>query len=580
MKKKRVITVLLMAALMINYMPADAQEQETTAPVSEPAENISLTANAAIASGECGENGGNLTWEVDSSGTLTIRGNGNLAQYQSSRAVPWYSYADEIVAINLDIVTEKLCSQGGAYAFGMLSKVQEIVIPEGVIRIPESADMFPVGLRKLILPSTYTGELRNNNLIRSMCHLDIEVAVDNPVYRSVDGTLFSKDKTKLIQYTKSAIEPNYVVPETVTDIDHAFYNNQYLRSLTISKNVRIVDKETQEGQFDNWGFGMSISAMACNAVYVDEDNPYFCSADGVLYSKDMSILIWCPSGKTGRYEVPGSVKAIAAGAFQYSKISDVQIPNGVEILGRCAFDNSAITRVTIPASVKSIHSGCFYSCMSLKSVKINAHDVEMGAQVFDRCYELKTAGPIGSGCDIEFCWDKTIPKYAFHDAELEELTIPNSVTTIGDYAFRYCSANIWIDKSEGAISGAPWSADSTKIIYLREMYIAPIMKSYIYAGTAIRQKVDIVERKTDGSESCTLAEGKDYALMYADNTNAGTAKIIIHYIGEYVNLADAELFFTITPKSCADLMIEPIPDQACTGREITPDPIITDNNIL
>lgn len=360
MKKKRVITVLLMVALVMSYMPAGAQGQELSAPVSETAENISLTANAAVTSGECGENGGNLTWEVDSSGTLTIRGSGNLAQYQSSHEVPWYSYADEIVAVNLDITTEKLCSRS-TYAFGMLSKVQEIVIPEGVISIPESVDMFPRGLRKLRLPSTYTGNLSNNNLIRSMCHLDIEVAADNPVYCSVDGTLFSKDKTKLIQYTKSAIEPNYVVPETVTDIDHAFYNNQYLQSLTISKNVRIVDKDTQTGQFQSWGFGMNISAMACNAVYVDEDNPYFCSADGVLYSKDMSILIWCPSGKTGRFEVPNSVKAIAAGAFQYSKISDVQLPDGVEILGRCAFDNSAITHVAIPASVKSIYSGCFFA---------------------------------------------------------------------------------------------------------------------------------------------------------------------------------------------------------------------------
>ena len=580
MKKRRVLTVLLTAALAMNYMPAGAQEQELPAPVSEPAENISLTANAAVTSGECGENGGNLTWKVDSSGTLTISGSGNLAYYQSSREVPWYSFADEIAAVNLDITTEKLCSRGGAYVFGMLSKVQGIVIPEGVISIPESVDMFPRGLRKLRLPSTYTGNLSNNNLIRNMCHLDIEVAADNPVYCSVDGTLFSKDKTKLVQYTKSAIEPDYAVPDTVTDIDHAFYGNQYLRSLTISKNVRIVDKETQEGQFYSWGFGLSISAPACNAVYVDENNPYFCSVDGVLYNKDMSVLIWCPSGKTGRYEIPNSVKAIAAGAFQYSKISDVQIPDGLEILGRCAFNNSAITRAIIPPSVKSIYSGCFYNCMSLKSVEINANDVEMGAQVFDRCYELKTAGPMGSGCDIEFCWDKSIPQEAFDDAELEELTIPNSITAIGDYAFSYCSAKIWIDKPEGAISGAPWSADSTKITYLREMYIAPITQSYVYSGKAIRQKVDIVERKTDGSESRSLAEGKDYTLTYTNNRNAGTAKITVHYIGEYEKLANVVLTFTITPKPCVGLTITPIPNQACTGRAITPDPVITDENIL
>lgn len=561
-KIKSIISMLLTICMMTSLMPSV------------------LAAADILASGECGENGNNATWEVDSSGTLTIRGSGNLAYYQSSREVPWYNYADEIVAVNLDIVTEKLCSRGGAYVFGMLSMVSEIVIPEGVTEIPSSVYMFPITLRKLTLPSTYTGYLSNNNLIRNMFHLDIEVAADNPVYCSVDGTLFSKDMTKLIQYTKSAIEPNYVIPDTVTDIENAFYNNQYLQSLTISKNVKILDKETQEGQFESWGLGMSICALQCKAVYVDKDNPYFCSVDGVLYNKDMSILLWCPSGKSGRFEVPNSVKVIAAGAFHHSKISDVQLPDGVEILGRSAFNSAAVEHVAIPESVEAIYSGCFFTCCALKSVRINANDVKMDMQIFDGCYELKTAGPIGGGCDIEFCWEKSIPQYAFQDAELEEVTIPNSITAIGDYAFSYCSANIWLDKPEGAISGAPWSADGAKITYLREMYIAPVTQSYVYTGAAIRQKVDIVERKTDGSESRTLAEGKDYALTYADNTNAGTAKITIHYIGDYKNLADVELTFTITPKSCAGLTIAPIPNQACTGREITPNPVITDNNIL
>lgn len=95
-----------------------------------------------VASGECGENGNNMTWELDSGGTLTIQGTGYMAYYQRNGDIPWNGYADKISNVNLDIITDKLCSRANAYAFGMLFNVKEIKIPEGVIEIPESRNLY------------------------------------------------------------------------------------------------------------------------------------------------------------------------------------------------------------------------------------------------------------------------------------------------------------------------------------------------------------------------------------------------------------------------------------------------------
>lgn len=630
-------------AEMEDCMNSAMESEKDTEPVS------TFAASDIVASGECGEA---LTWKVDSSGALTISGNGELFEYYSNNEVPWNSYAADIQYVNLDIHDSTLCKNGGGYVFYMLDNVKEITIPEGITYIGESVYVFPRELSKLILPSTYTGWMSNNNLIREMCHLDIEVAEDNPVYCSVDGTLFSRDRTKLIQYTRSAKEPNYVVPETVTDIDSAFYHNIYLETLTISKNVEIVDIDTYNNYFADWGMGMDACYSQCREVYVDEENPYFCSVDGVLYSKDMSILIWCPPHKSGdSYIIPDSVKVIAPGAFEYSRFSDIPIPDGVEILGRDAFSDSAVKNVTLSGNLKAVYSACFWRCYNLEKVIIESNEIEYSYSCFANCYNLQTAGPIGSGCDIEFCWTTEIPdyvfsscntlteiiipdsitsigmysfssctglsnislpdniltiserafekclgftsmnipngvsvigQYAFFDCtNLAEITIPCSVSSIGDNTFKDCTSltEIYVDKVEETVSGAPWNAPNATVTYLRRLNIAPITKSYTYTGSAIRQTVNITEIKADGTTAKTLIAGTDYNLYYSRNKNVGTATITVSYINNYANLRAERLTFTITPKLCNNLLITPIPNQACTGRAIMPNPTITDNEI-
>ena len=88
-----------------------------------------------------------------------------------------------------------------------------------------------------------------------------------------------------------------------------------------------------------------------------------------------------------------------------------------------------------------------------------------------------------------------------------------------------------------------------------------------YTGREIVPKPEVV---LDG---VTLAEGFDYILSYANNTNAGTASVIAMGIGEYTGSITA--CFTIARASIAMATVDSIADQSWIGSEVTPMPRVS-----
>ena len=146
------------------------------------------------------------------------------------------------------------------------------------------------------------------------------------------------------------------------------------------------------------------------SIAVHPDNPEYASENGVLFSKDMTILIRCPQGKQGDYVVPDSVTFIRGGAFE-----------------KCA----GLSSVIIPDSVIEIMDGAFYCCYGLKSVTIP--QAYYGTRVFSCCTGLTS---------IHFSSSITeIPEGIFPGCtSLISLDIPETVECIGSHAFRDCTA--------------------------------------------------------------------------------------------------------------------------------------------
>ena len=148
---------------------------------------------------------------------------------------------------------------------------------------------------------------------------------------------------------------------------------------------------------------------------------------------------------------------------------------GAEAFGGC----SRLTSVTIGNSVTSIGNDAFYRCSGLTSFTIPNSVTSIGFGAFLGCSGIKKVivKDIAAWCGIKFGgYDSNPLYYAKHiysdeDTEITNLIIPNSVTSIGNYAFYYCKGltSVTIPNSVTSIGYAAFSgADIPTVISLIE----------------------------------------------------------------------------------------------------------------
>jgi len=149
-------------------------------------------------------------------------------------------------------------------------------------------------------------------------------------------------------------------PSTMTRIQsQAFSSCTGLTSISIPSSVTSI---------------LSYAFSNCPAMFtVDAANPSYSSLDGVLFDKYKTILIQCPSSKTGAYTIPSTVTSIFDESFRRcSGLTSVTIPNSVTTIGWGAFiQNYGLASVTIPMSVTSIGSAAFHNCTNLSSITVS-----------------------------------------------------------------------------------------------------------------------------------------------------------------------------------------------------------------
>lgn len=256
------------------------------------------------------------------------------------------------------------------------------------------------------------------------------IAVENADGVTIYYNYINDDKE--LEVTVGNYQGNIVIPEEVTFMnrtrkvtsigDRAFYKC-ILTSVTIPNSVTSIG---YEAFFYCYGL---VSATIPNSVTSIGNNAF----DGC---RDLTSV-----------SIGNSVISIGQGAFgNCSGLTSVTIGNSVTSIGDGAFSGcSGLTSVIIPNSVTSIGGGAFRNCSGLTSVTIGNSVTSIGQGAFNYCSGLTSViiTDVAAWCNIKFVDFESNPLiYAKHlylnGEEVKDLIIPNSVTSIGSYAFCGC----------------------------------------------------------------------------------------------------------------------------------------------
>ena len=261
-----------------------------------------------------------------------------------------------------------------------------------------------------------------------------------------------ENHVKITGYTGNATE--LVIPTQIEGLPVTVIGDNAFNWCNTLITIDIPDSVTHIGERVFWG------CYSLTDIPVDPRNPNYTSLDGILYSKDMSSLICCPSGKKGTVDIPEGVTIIGDSAFQYCfYLSNIHIPDSVTVFGPSAFEGcESLTNLSIPASVTNIMgNSTFWGCINLTEVLVdpgNDYYTSSNGILYDKDKSTLICCPAGKTGTIEIPDGiTTIASAAFMDcSHLTNISIPDTVHTIYDQAFSSCCSLTSISLPNGISS--------------------------------------------------------------------------------------------------------------------------------
>ena len=368
----------------------------------------------------------------------------------------------------------------GIYAFSNCSSLTNITIPASVTSIGSFA---------------FSGR-------SSLC--EIYVSENNVNYKSVDGILYNKDMTTLIQYTVGMPDKTFEIPDSVKSIEmgaFAFCNslesviigeNSQLESIGINafvycaslKDITIPESVTSIGFYafahcgdltiyceasskpSGWDSEWNMDCIVvwdCNNNDVASDGyVYYVDEYGIKYAiKDGNAIVARQTANLGEEIVIPSVVSYKGVEYKVTAI-------GAQAFYEC----DLLVSVTVPDSVKDIGSQAFYNCSFLESVIFgeNSQLNTIGDNAFFRCSYLTNFDIPDNVTDIG--------EYAFYYcASLKSITLPDGITCVKPFTFSYCRALTSI-----TIPDSVTTVDRLAFGYCSSLTSITIPDSVIYIG--------------------------------------------------------------------------------------------------
>lgn len=249
--------------------------------------------------------------------------------------------------------------------------------------------------------------------------------------------------------------------EDVCVIDkYEYVDFDHLQNITIGKNIV--------------GFGIQTFRYCRDLrwIQVDEDNPFFSSVDGVLFDKSQTVLICYPASHVGyQYTVSKTVKKIEDFAFSGARnLRKIKLNEGLVEIGDCGFEGcNGLTEMEFPETVQGLGHVAMQGCGSIRTIHIPAElqyidfpalpdELESITVDFDNpaftvvdnvlySKDMSTLIRVPARYDIdEFAVLPSVVKIesaAFERCHnLQKISIPDTVKSIGDFAFAFLEDNL------------------------------------------------------------------------------------------------------------------------------------------
>lgn len=321
----------------------------------------------------------------------------------------------------------------GEVAFGSCKGLKEITIPDGVKTIKDSTFEYCEGLTKITIPngvetiqsSAFSGcsALTSVTLPDSLKTISplgiftgctnlntINVSENNENYSSIDGVVFSKDKTEIVVYPVGKTDSSYVIPDSVTSISNATF--EYCSNLT---EITIPN---------------SVKSIGSNAFYRCYGLKSITIPDSV---ESIGSLAFGDCTSLEKIILPNSITRIESGTFEYcSALKEIKIPDNVTSIEYDVFKNcTSLKEITIPESLTNINSSAFHGALWMEIKREENPLVIVNGNLID-----------GTTCSGDVVIPESVTKInemAFENCNIVSIIIPYSVTIIDRIPFYGCA---------------------------------------------------------------------------------------------------------------------------------------------
>lgn len=247
----------------------------------------------------------------------------------------------------------------GAFNNDLLHSEDGFTFPEGMLYI--GADAFRSAFKENAVSIPASLSVIGDGAFANTFVSAFAVDENNPGYASVDGVLYDKHITTLINYPADKRDTLFEIPGTVTIIrGHAIEVTNTLERIVIPASVSSIE----EGAIF-WNYALS-------NIDVEADNSCYKSEDGVLFSKDGKLLLCYPvASDRAEYTVPEGTERICNYAMSQARnLTEIHTNEGLREIGDTGlYLCDHLKTLSLPMSLTSVEAKALSLCNSLTEIR-------------------------------------------------------------------------------------------------------------------------------------------------------------------------------------------------------------------